>query len=301
MSALATASRKEAALISSRHECAWNPTFGFVGLAVELLGAPRQASWALPETVRECTSNFPEAFPPIARVHCSLRTDPYLRRTGQNHIRWCWRGEQAYVSTRGLRAHVRDLGVGSFAATARLIGDDLEIRGLLMGVSGAILEAQGGAFLHATGVEIEGGVVLFVGPSGAGKSTAADLCSGRPIFSVDKAAVFPDIEGAWWAAPLPEHVPGRLSDRRHSSRRLPLRGILRVHQGEGRSQIVSIDPLHKLLYLRESLISGDPTIEELRVNRLQEMASSVPVASVRTALGPDLTPHIRAWLAGEGK
>ncbi len=298
MSALVTAPRREVGSPSSTRQGPWNPNFAFVGLDVELVGAPRVPGWALPETVQECVSASSHPQAPIAYVRCALRADPYLSPGGNNQIRWCWQGKQAFVSTRGLRAHLRDLGGGQYAGTARLTGQDLELRGLLLGVCGAVVEAQGGAFLHATAVEIDGGAVLFIGPSGAGKSTAADLCPGRPIFAVDKAAIFPGHDGQWWAAPLPEHVAGRLHDRRHPSRRLPLRGIFRVQQSDGRFEIQPTDALRRLLYLRESVMSGDPTREEMRVDCLQSLQESVPVAVIRTVMGQELTSGIRAYLAG---
>ena len=215
----------------------------FAGVAVEFVPQGNQPLPELPDVLRECVEMEDPHRAPVAHLHCALRVEGGSGKTHDLKIGWHWLEDHASIRARGAEARMRNLGGGRFAATARYSGDGDALRGLLLGLVGSILEVHGGFFMHATAIEFDGAALLFVGPSGSGKSTAADLCTGRSILAVDKAAVFPDAAGCWWAAPMPEHVSGRLTERRSRSRRLPLKGLLRVFQAQDETKVEPLEPL----------------------------------------------------------
>jgi serine kinase of HPr protein (carbohydrate metabolism regulator) len=167
----------------------------------------------------------------------------------------------------------------------------------MLGLTGAIYDRVGALMMHGTSIEFEGGAVTFIGPSGAGKSTAADLCVGAPILAVDKTAFYRSSEGEWRAAPLPEHRAGRMSSRRSAFRSLPLLGVLRVCQSDGRVRLEELPSLQRLVYLRESLLTGDRQAEAERFGHLENFLSQVPVNRIHTLLGAELGPIITTFAA----
>ena len=273
--------------------------FVFAGVAVEFVPQGNQPLPKLPEVLRECVEWDANGSPPMAHLHCALRVDRTSGRAKGLNIGWHWLEDHASIRARGAEGRLRRLGSGRFAATARYSGDGDALRGLLLGLVGAVFEVRGGFFMHATAIEIDGGAVLFLGPSGAGKSTAADLCQGRPILAVDKAAVFPDSAGRWWASPMPEHVSGRLIERRTASRRIPLKGLLRVFQAEEEMRVRPLEPIRRYFYTREAVLTGNTKGEDRRQDLVDALCRALPMAGLHTVLGQDPSAEIQRWLEGE--
>lgn len=273
--------------------------FVFAGVAVEFVPQGNQPLPELPEVLRECVQRAGDPVSPVAHLHCALRMDEAGGKSLGLSIGWHWLEDHASIRARGAEGRLRHLGGSRFAATARYSGAPDALRGLLLGLVGAVLEAHGGFFLHATAIDLDGEAVLFLGPSGAGKSTAADLCVGRSILAVDKAAVFPDAAGRWWATPMPEHIPGRLTERRSEHRRLPLGGLLRVFQAEKQTRVQRLGRLRRYFYTREAVLTGNLKGEERRQERLDLFSGAIPIASLHTVLGEDPSPSIQAWLKRE--
>ena len=274
-------------------------SISFAGLEYEFLGVEDRELWGIPETLMECAQTDEDARGSFACIRCTVQETSSLGLSGRLPINWSWEGNAAEIHADGVRATVRDLGRGQYAASARVAPGRVEVRGLMLGLTGAIYDRVGSLMMHGTTIEYEGGAITFVGPSGAGKSTAAELCPGAPILAVDKTALYRDRRGKWMAAPLPEHRAGRLIDRRSSALSLPLLGVLRVSQSVDRVRMEEVPALQKLMVLRESLLTGDASAEARRFTQLERFANEVPVARVHTVLGASLRPVLQT-LVGTG-
>jgi hypothetical protein len=99
--------------------------------------------------------------------------------------------QQEYISFEGLGAFVVSHG-RQVTIDASPGADDAALRQVLLGVVMSIVLRQRGCLvLHASGVRLRDGAVLFLGPSGAGKSTmaAAFAAQGHQVGTDDIAAV----------------------------------------------------------------------------------------------------------------
>jgi hypothetical protein len=99
--------------------------------------------------------------------------------------------EGARFSWRGVGVF-QVLGVDLIEVTPAVGGDEELIQFPLLGpVFGYLLQARGNLVLHASGVEVEGGGVLFLGDKGDGKSTLASamIAAGHTLVTDDVAAL----------------------------------------------------------------------------------------------------------------
>lgn len=111
---------------------------------------------------------------------------------------------------------------------------------------GRAIAERGGAFLHASGVEVHGRALLLSGPSGSGKSTGAAVLQalGAVPFADDGAVIATGSSGAVRAAPGPlrpnpftrgvkRFLTGRIARRapEGTARILPLAAIAFVRSG----------------------------------------------------------------------
>lgn len=285
--------RIEGAVLSSATSRDCKTSISFAGLDYEFLGAEDLELWCIPQTLLECAQGPQDVGDSFACVRCTVKEVSSLGFSGRLPINWSWNGNTAEIHADGVRATLRDLGGGQYAASARVAPGRVEVRGLMLGLTGAIYDRAGSLMMHGTTVEYEGGAITFIGPSGAGKSTAADLCPGAPLLAVDKTALYRGRDGEWRAAPLPEHRAGRLIDRRSAVRSLPLLAVLRVSQSDDRVRMEEVSLLQKIMVMRESLLAGDVSAEAERFTQLERFANEVPVARVHTLLGASLRPVLQ--------
>ena len=169
------------------------------------------------------------------------------------------------------------------------------LKSLITALAGVVQTREGGVVLHASGIEVEGGAVLFIGPSGAGKTTAAHHCPNARWFARDRAVVFPG-PGGWYAAVMCGGDPIALEPSAH--RVLPLHGILRVRRGQDGASIRDCDGLSGFVALRESLQAPpqDAEGEHAAMDRLVRLHAEARVGELHSVLGGDLTPLLRHWI-----
>jgi len=272
--------------------------FVFGGVAFEVSTAPA-LRWELSGDHRRFGAPFDEG-PVAASVRVAATSMSALGHTPREVI-YAWADGAARVRTNGLQVDVRELAPRSFAASA-LVGQQLgDCGSLCTALAGALVDRVGGLVLHASGIELAGGAVLFVGPSGAGKTTAANHCAGAQAFARDRAAVYPTAAG-WFTAPMAGGDEIELPD---SGRRvLPLHAILRVERAGAVGRIDGCDPVGAVRVLRESAQLGarDRDEEGALLDRLLAIATQTQVGIVHTRLGeplvPTLLPFVRrspAW------
>lgn len=278
----------------ARGTLARRPRFAFAGVGFELLG---DRPLRLPANVLECCEPLFEATGGLGHVLCSARVDPRIP-SFDPCVSFAWRDGETTVVTKGVRARVRAVGDGRFAATA-LLADGEEATGALVHAVGiAVLAARGGVALHAAGVELSGGAVLFVGPSGAGKTTASLNFPGARVFGLDRVAAYPAGAGRFRASLLPVPSAGRLADHRTDRVSLPLRAVLRVRRASGAPTVRRLDARDALLVARESSLVGDRSRrgESDHLDRLLALAAAVPVGEIHTLRDAPLTGLVSAWL-----
>lgn len=266
--------------------------FGFAGVAFDVHPWP-ELRFQLDEEHRLFRALDHDG-PRLARVHCAIGGASELADDYGREIRARWDGDVLHGATGGVRVEARDLGDGRFAATALVSPDARGCSSLLTALAGALAYRMGGLVLHASGVEVDGDGYLFIGPSGAGKTTAANHCPGARWFARDRAVVFRSSE-RWYAAGMCGGDPIELA--RADARVVPLRGILRVHRGEGASRIEALSALGALVALRESLqtvVSGPPE-EQALADRMLALHAESRVGALRSVLGDDLVPTLGEW------
>lgn len=278
--------------------------FAFGGVAFDIEGAAA-VGWRLwPEFERHaCDADL---HPVVARVQCTVVIDPDLAGpvTWPRSFTVERRGDTAetlVVVSRDMHAEVEADGPGRYVASVRIppvvAGDD-ELQGpdaVVLGLSTAIVEHEGGLSLHAAGVEIDGRVVLFIGPSGAGKSTAAWLTTGGRLFASDRVNVTPDRKGGGYVV---WSLPGgsKISIPASPHRRLPLGAIFRVRQSRERPRVEKLSAAKAMFAIRESMWLSDfsPSAEEARVDAAALLRAQVPVAELHTVLDCSHTALVSA-------
>jgi hypothetical protein len=275
--------------------------FGGVAFEVESSDCVRWQLW--PEFARHVC--HADQFPVAARVHCTVSVDPSLGRgsvpNGSRAFTVERRGdatETTVVVSSHLHAELEADGPGRYVASVRVPphgADETEPQGpdaVVLGLSAAILEREGGLSLHAAAVELEGHAVLFVGPSGAGKTTAAALATGCQIFAFDRVNVAADGEGGYVAWSLPGGKQVAVPTSAHH--RLPLAAVLRVRQGRGVPRIEQLSAAKALFAVRESMWLSDwsPMAEEHRIDAAALLRARVRVAEIHTVLGQSHTAQL---------
>lgn len=270
--------------------------FSFGGAHFEVSPAP-DLQWVLGEEHRRFTG--PVDAPLDLRVHCAVSSARELAAEHGRGIRWRWNGDESRVATARARADLRDLGDRRFVATALVSPDANGCSSLCTALAGAITFRVGGLVLHASGIELDGGAVLFIGPSGAGKTTAANHCPGATWFARDRAAIRPTDAG-WVASALcggdPIHLP------RAEARTLPLRAVLRVQRGAEAHRLARLTASEALVFVRESVQANEagPDEEAGLIDRGLQLQHDVLIGALHSVLGSDLTPALRRFLEEQG-
>ncbi len=269
-----------------------DPTcFVFGGVAFEICPAPG-VRWSIGAEHRLFAGGY--ATSPVAgHVHCVVSPAPELAEGFTREITWEWDGDIARVSTGRVRAELRRLSDGKYAATAFVVPSEAGCSALVTALTAAVVNREGGFVLHAAGVEIDGRAVLFIGPSGAGKTTAANHCHGARWFARDRAVVYPTPLG-WYAAGMAGGSdPVELA---RSARPLtPLGCVLRVRRGTVDVVVRKSEVLEALRDLRESVITTveDRLSERATLDALAAMREVVAVGQVSAPLGADLVSSLR--------
>jgi hypothetical protein len=224
-------------------------------------------------------------------------------------LSWEWNGGEARISTLSARARLWRLDTG-YAVEAWLPLDYRSTRTLLGALYSAVLHDLGGFILHSASVLSGGGVVAFVGPSGAGKSTACRHMQ-EPTFAIDRMAILPhpyeSTSGSetpprsrtWYAYPLYGGTSIDPDKPRVAPRWSPLRAVLRVQQARGETRLATCSAATAVALLRESTYHAGPgvKVEQEVLERLERLASAVPIGRVHFGLGPSLTPAVGRWLS----
>ena len=272
-----------------------DPTrFVYGGVAFDISTAPSLA-WELGKEHRRFLTAY-DAGPAAVAVRVAASAAAELAADEGREIHFAWSGSAARVRTRGARIELRELASRSFAASALISPTSNGCSSLCTALAGALIDRVGGVVLHASGIEVDGGVVIFVGPSEAGKTTAANHCQGARGFAKDRVAAYPTPLG-WHVAPMSGGDEVHLPVSPH--RVLPLRGVLRVCRGEAPG--IRTAPLPRAIHLlRESLQMSDrpPEGEVALLDRLIEMSGEVPVGTIHTVLGNPVLPSVVEWLEG---
>jgi hypothetical protein len=284
--------------------------FAFGGVAFKI-EAEADVSWQLsPEFARFAPALSVDAWPRdqgtwAGRVACSVFLDPALQGDASYEIDEERNGDRSRLTAAELRAELRAVSPGNYSAMAHVAPRVHAARpqgpdAVVLALSVAILEREGGLSLHAAAVELDGHAVLFLGPSGAGKSTAARLTSGSRVFAFDRVSLartaHPSRTG--YAA---YSLPGgdAVDVPRSSQRQLPLAAIFRVRQAREQARVARLTPAQAVFAVRESIWLSDmsPEAEEARFDAAARLVAQVPVAEIHTVLGQSHTELVRqvAW------
>jgi hypothetical protein len=279
--------------------------FAFGGVAFEV-EADEAVGWQLWPEFEAHTCPL-DRYPVLARVQCIVTLDPSLAGPAAKArgILVEPRGEEpetTLVVSGGLHAELEADGPGRYIASVRLAPrheSEREPQGpdaVVLGLSAAILEREGGLSLHASAIELEGRAVLFVGPSGAGKSTAARLARGSRVFAFDRVNITPDGAGGYAAWSLPGGAECAMPGSPH--RRLPLGAILRVRQARGMPRIDKLAAAQGIFALRESIWLTDfrPMAEQHRLDTTTLLHGRVRVAEIHTVLEQPHAALIAQWM-----
>lgn len=288
--------KPELALASPPQEAVGlDPTrFVFGGAAFEMCPDPAVA-WSVGAEHRQFMGVY-SASPVAAEVRCvvsaaaELSADPRGRE-----IHYEWANDLARVVTSRVRAELRHLGPGRYAATAVVAPSEAGCASLTTALAGAVIEREGGFVLHASSVVIDGRALLFVGPSGAGKTTAANHCQGAQWLARDRAVVYPTPLG-WYAAGMAGGDDIALP--RAAVSLAPLGAILRVRRGSSRLEETAL--VTRLRDLRESVVSspGSASEERARLEALVGLAGGTRVGELALELGLPLREALARWVSG---
>lgn len=223
----------------------------------------------------------------LAHVAAALHAANRPRGAFAPEIVRSWRENRASISAGDVTTELVELAPGRFAASARLLPDDVSVSTFITSTTSAVVERLGGVILHATGITVGTGSVLFIGPSGAGKTTAAQHCPGASWIARDRAAVVPHGDGY-----VVFGMPGgdELDLPRARAAVHPLLGVARIRRDRDVPTVEALPLLDALAALREcTFAGGDEAAEEARLDALLALASRVRVVDLHTRLGEPLT------------
>lgn len=251
----------------------------------------------------DCTPSDPEdaryvlepgAHDLVAEVTCTVAVDSTLPTPPDRHgdiLRSDPYDDRTVLRGSACVAELTTLGAGRYAASARVAPGSRGLRALLRGLSSAVLEREGGATLHAAGVEVDGRAVVYLGPSGAGKSTAARLTEDATSFADDHVALVPAPRG-WLAWGLPGGSPTGMTPSARIT--FPVAKILRVRHGRGAPFIEPLSRAAALFVVRGALESTDCSMdaETARLSAAARIAREIEVATIHTVLGAPLTREL---------
>lgn len=264
--------------------------FAFGGVGIELLSG-RELAWP-PEAENQRFMLPTGSIATIADVACAVSIDASLPGLlpDQDILRGRTDGGRMVLHAATVRADVFALGPRRYAASARIAPGPRGLRALLRVLSAAVLEREGGATLHAAGVEVDGRAVVYLGPSGAGKSTAARLSERARSFADDHVALVPTQAG-WTAWGLPGGSPVHMP--RSAGIAFPVAALWRVERGQGRPSAERLWGATALFAVRAAVECDFlPETEAMRLSIAARIAREVEVGVMHTVLGHSLTPEL---------
>lgn len=269
-------------------------SFAFAGVGFRLRRPGAEGPLRLPHGTGAPCRKEP-GLPVAADVELELRTDRALARERAS-CGFTAQRQGDRMRVHHARGHIdlrrcasrRYEGVAALPADT---GGSAEMDAL-QAVAVAVLCQEGGAMVHAAGVEVDGAAFLFVGPSDAGKTTACVL-TGGPLLAIDRVALVPQGEG--WAAWA---VPGGPEDEVELGRTaqpvLPLGAILRVVQATGEPEARLLPGVRATMVVRAALqwpFRGARE-EERAVDAADAIRRRARVGEARTVLGRPLAPAL---------
>jgi hypothetical protein len=255
-----------------------------VSCVVSRVHGPR-SSWA-----RGTLADPPAAGTPVVGSDVTGRTELVADEQGDSVTVWC--GDAECV--------VRRIAQGEYVALARMGPSSRDHGAALAGVTSAVVQGEGGLFLHASVVQKSGRAIAFVGPSGEGKSTAARAMRGATLLSVDRAILMPSASG-WvvWSQP-----GGTMAQEDQVSRErngAALHAVIRVRKAE-RVAVRSYPMAEAMFALRESVLAWRPrqasgAHERELLSRVAQLAHDVPVGELCFPKGVSVDEPVDAWLS----
>jgi hypothetical protein len=151
---------------------------------------------------------------------------------------------------------------------------------LFQALWGSLLTLHRGVIVHASGVDLGRGGVLFVGEAGAGKTTMATLWEGHNGARVlhDDRIVVREKDGRFWAYPVPKLAEFGPT----SSRGIPLERVFFIGHGEANGSRPRRPSSAVTGLLAESFVPGyDPRAVGLALQLLDDLVGSVPCEDLR--------------------
>jgi hypothetical protein len=151
---------------------------------------------------------------------------------------------------------------------------------LFQALWGNLLTLHRGVMVHASGVDLGLGCVLFVGEAGAGKTTMATLWeahNGARVLHDDRIVVR-EKDGRFWAYPVPKLAEFGPT----SSRGVPLERVFFIGHGEINAARARGPSSAVTGLLAESFVPGyDPRAIGLALQLLDDLVASVPCDDLR--------------------
>lgn len=235
--------------------------------------------------------------PPLLHVDLFLEAAPssvHLPSPALDRPRWTSDAGRVRLEFAGCRADVTFHGSSMSEVRAVVDGTWSTTSALLSAVTAMWVQRTGGLVLHAVGIEMDGRGVLFVGPSGAGKTTAANLCSDARWMALDRAVVWPTVDGPrMWG--LVGGSPCNLP--RSGLSHVPLAAVLRIRRGDTSPTLDRLDGLGAVFALRESTFAGADVVERESLEAIDRLRQQVLVWDLATVLGCPLGPLLRSRIS----
>jgi hypothetical protein len=273
--------------------------FALGGVAFELLAAgPTDAGFTLePDAARYAVSA--ERFPVVADVLCSVAIDDALFADaspyGGLELPSGSLGDLEHSELRLLaprvQATVCRIAPRRYACSARIASHPRALTALLQSLVAVVVDASGGAVMHAAGVALGDRAVLYVGPSGAGKSTAARLTDGARMFACDRVALIPQASGGVLVCGMPS---GKGAAMPYTDQVVwPVGAIFRVLRDDPSVAKPHVPRVRiargadAVFLVREAIESADvsASAEHARLGAASMIARAVTVGTLHTVLG----------------
>jgi len=251
---------------------------------------------------------------------------------GYRQYAFCRAGEVVVARFHGLLDFEIDLASRTVTSHAQPGSDPGFAPILVTGtISAFLLTVAGWLVLHASAVEVDGGVLAFVGPSGQGKSTVAALCcaSGFPLVSDDLLPVLGDGDGRVRCTPGGVELRLRpkvaelaglfgsdatvyeTADRRQAvgpsttaMSRLLLRAVVIPSPGRGRTNVeVAAVPAGEAALLLTAFHRIEGWKDRAQLSRtfqtVMQVVASVPVLRMAVPWGPPFAEDLGRRIVGE--
>jgi hypothetical protein len=199
-----------------------------------------------------------------------------------------WAGDRVRVHHRAFAAEIDAFGAEArlYRTTEHAFPLEITLRTALA----ARLPLEGGLPLHAAGLVMDGGAVVFFGDSGAGKSTLAGL-SPFPVLSDELVAV---VRGAPFAATRTGFW-GTLGRGNAPAGSFPLRALVGLEKGPFRlERLTAKDALRQLV--GRVLVPLGPPLWREALAVIGRLAAAVPVYRMWWTLGETPWKRLRRAL-----